>query len=95
MRAQDKVSWESVIHTGTTSGSFFIGVKMKQYCIFTQDPNIKEVFNWICANNLKSEVHLNRTRFWVPNGPIMTEFLLRYGYSCPEVEPTEDLQLGI
>lgn len=67
---------------------------MKQYCVFTQDPKCKEIFNWISNNSLRVEIHLNRTRFWIPEGPVLTEFLLRYSPSCPEVEPDEDLQLG-
>jgi hypothetical protein len=67
---------------------------MKQYCVFTQDPMCKEVFAWVSNNNLQFEMHLNRTRFWVPDGPLHTEFLLRYSTICPEVDPNEDLQLG-
>jgi hypothetical protein len=29
---------------------------------------------------------LNRTRFWVPDGIIMTEFLLKFIHCCPTVE---------
>ena len=58
---------------------------MKQYCVYTRDEKFLEVTKWITKNNIKCEPHLNRTRFWVPSGPIMTEFLLKYIDICPAV----------
>jgi hypothetical protein len=58
---------------------------MKQYCVYTRDEKFLEVAKWISKNNIKFEPHLNRTRFWVPYGPIMTEFLLKYIDICPAV----------
>ena len=59
---------------------------MREYYILTLDPRFSEVFNWICANHLISNMHLNRTRFWVPDdSPIAVEFALRFLDSCPLV----------
>jgi hypothetical protein len=53
--------------------------------VYTRDEKFLEVAKWITKNNIKCEPHLNRTRFWVPSGPIMTEFLLKYIDICPAV----------
>jgi hypothetical protein len=58
---------------------------MNQYCVYTRDDRFLEVARWVTDNNLKFEPHLNRTRFWVPEGMIMTEFLLKYSEVCPKV----------
>lgn len=58
---------------------------MNQYCVYTRDARFLEVARWVTDNNLKFEPHLNRTRFWVPEGIIMTEFLLKYSDICPKV----------
>jgi hypothetical protein len=58
---------------------------MKQYCVYTSNPNFKDVVLWVTASELKYEVHLNRTRFWVPPGPIATEFFLRWYHCTSEV----------
>ena len=57
---------------------------MDQYCVYTRDDRFLEVARWVTDNNLKFEPHLNRTRFWVPEGMIMTEFLLKYSEVCPK-----------
>ena len=67
---------------------------MKQYCIFTQHPEFKDVINWIVLKELRNEVHLNRTRFWVPLGTLHTEFMLRWFHCCSLVVDNEDLALG-
>jgi len=41
------------------------------------------------------EVHLNRSRFWVPNSSLLTEFLLRFADCCVEVDATLDLATGL
>jgi hypothetical protein len=51
---------------------------MKQFAVFSRDPNLKTVFEFIQQHELKHEVHLNRTRFWVPEGAVLTEFYLRF-----------------
>lgn len=62
---------------------------MNQYCVYTRDDRFLEVTRWITDNNLKFEPHLNRTRFWVPEGIIMTEFLLKYSEVCPIVNEAQ------
>ena len=67
---------------------------MKQYCIFTQHPEFKDVINWMLSKELRHELHLNRTRFWVPAGIVHTEFMLRWYHCCSLVVENEDLILG-
>jgi hypothetical protein len=62
--------------------------------VLNSDPNISRVFEFIRQHNLPLEVHLARTRFWVPSGPLYTEFLLCFGHCCPCVDPTLDLATG-
>ena len=57
-----------------------------QYYVLTLHPRIGEVFEFIRYHAITFEVHLNRTRFWVPPGSVQTEFLLRFADSCPRVE---------
>jgi hypothetical protein len=59
---------------------------MKQFYVLTQDPKFIDVSDWITENNIHWEMHLNRTRFLVPDGPVMTDFLLRFIQCCPEVD---------
>jgi hypothetical protein len=58
---------------------------MTQYCIYNRDDKFLEVAEWVSNKKIKCELHLNRTRFWVPEGIIMTEFLLKYSEICPKV----------
>lgn len=52
---------------------------MKQFAVFNSDRiNLARAIEFIQQHELKHELHLNRTRFWVPEGPILTEFYLRF-----------------
>jgi hypothetical protein len=63
---------------------------MSQYYILNQDPQALAVFKWIQAHGLSHDIHLNRTRFWVPLGStVYTEFALRFSHCCPIVEALE------
>jgi len=66
---------------------------MRQHYILTMHPHSKEVFEWIFHNDIQFEVHLNRTRFWVPED-LYTEFYLWYADSCPPVDLDRDLATG-
>jgi hypothetical protein len=68
---------------------------MPQYYILNQDPRAQEVFNFIREHQLQLEVHLNRTRFWIPTGSTHTEFVLRFADSCPSVDPNLDPITGL
>jgi hypothetical protein len=68
---------------------------MQQYYILTQDHNIRDVFEFIKTHNLACEVHINRTRFWVPDGTVNTIFQLQYAHCCPPVDPKLDLTSGL
>ena len=68
---------------------------MRQYYILTLDPRAGQVFDFIRDHKLQVDIHLNRTRFWVPEGSILTEFLLRFADSCPYVDDSADLATGL
>jgi hypothetical protein len=57
------------------------------------NPMSKPVLTWIFHNRIQFEVHLNRTRFWVPED-LYTEFYLWYSESCSPVDDTLDLVSG-
>jgi len=57
-----------------------------QYCVYTHNANFVPVMQWVQDRELEYEVHLNRTRFWVPkNTPVSTEFMLRWFHCTSEV----------
>lgn len=63
-----------------------------QYYVLTQEPRFVEVLNWVKENGLRAELHLNRTRFWVPsNSLIHFVFMLKYGSICDRVDEKEIL----
>ena len=68
---------------------------MNEYYVLTLDPNFSSVLRWITDHKLVTEVHLNRTRFFVPNGLVYTEFQLRFGHCCPRVDPSLDTATGL
>ena len=63
---------------------------IRQYCVYTKDPEFLQVASWLDSTSTKYEPHLNRTRFWIPEGPVLTEFLLKWGDCCPEVKEQVD-----
>ena len=67
---------------------------MRHYYILTADPRRGEVFNFIDYHRLSFEVHLNRTRFWVPEGSVLTELVIRFGDCCHYVDDAVDLTTG-
>lgn len=68
---------------------------MQEHYILTRDPHCASVFDFIKQWDLRCEVHLNRTRFWVPEGSVYTEFALRFSHCCPPVDPSLDLATGL
>jgi hypothetical protein len=67
---------------------------MRQYYVLTQDPTIGDVLDFIAHYSLRCEIHLNRTRFWIPEGSVLTECLLRFPTLRP-VDPLCDLASGL
>jgi len=67
---------------------------MRHYYVLNLDPRAVEVFEFIQHHNLTVEVHLNRTRFWVPDGSQLTEFLLRFSECVQLVDESVDLATG-
>lgn len=68
---------------------------MRHYYILNLDPCAQEVFEFIRHHALTVEVHLNRTRFLVPEGTVLTEFLLRFSTACTLVDDSLDLATGL
>ena len=67
---------------------------MNEYAILNQHMSAELVFDYIRQHEFKVEVHLNRTRFWVPDGVELTEFVIRFGDVCTPVDPLEDRATG-
>jgi hypothetical protein len=59
---------------------------MRHYYILNRNSQLASLLDFVQDHSLDYEVHLNRTRFWVPDGPILTEFLLRFGDVCQQVD---------
>ena len=65
----------------------------KQYAVLNSSPHAVTVLEWMEHNSLLYEIHLNRTRFWVPTNTVTyTEFALRWADVCfaitdPELIP--------
>ena len=68
---------------------------MRHYSIPTMDPNFTRVMLWIRRRDIEYSLHLARVRFWVPEGPILTEFLLQFADACSLVDPLLDLATGL
>jgi hypothetical protein len=59
---------------------------VREYAVYTVDPNFILCLEWVEQHDLRWEPHLNRTRFWVPEGPLLTEFLLRWGHTTELID---------
>ena len=77
-----------------TQTPIWLYINMRHYYILNQDPRTVEVFEFIRHHALTVEVHLNRTRFWVPNGTVLTELLLRFHQCVHYVDDSLDLATG-
>lgn len=51
---------------------------LKQYGMYSDDPSLLQFLEFIERYGLSHELHLNRTRVLVPDGKLLTEFLLRF-----------------
>jgi len=67
---------------------------MRHYYVLNQDPRVREVFEFIQHHRLQVEVHLNRTRFWIAPGGVLTELLLRFSECVHHVDDSVDLATG-
>jgi hypothetical protein len=59
---------------------------IRQYAVYTQSPQFRDCLIWVEQHELQYELHLNRTRFWIPEGPLLTEFLLRWALHCELID---------
>jgi hypothetical protein len=64
-----------------------------QFALLNRDPQLRDLFEFIKQHDLAHEVHANRTRFWISDGPVLTEFLLRFEH-YHIVQANEDLATG-
>jgi hypothetical protein len=64
-----------------------------QFALLNRDPQLRDLFQFIQQHTLAHELHANRTRVWIPEGPVLTEFLLRFEH-YHIVQPNEDLVTG-
>lgn len=68
---------------------------MRHYYINTTDTRFSDVIMWIHRRDVRYSLHLARVRFWVPEGPLLTEFLLNFADACSLVDPLLDLVTGL
>jgi hypothetical protein len=68
--------------------------KTYQFAIYSTDSEFLDVARYITEKKFKYEPHLNRTRFWIEDGPELLMFLLTWGHVCRRVHDDEDLVLG-
>jgi len=68
---------------------------MQQYYILTQDTKFKDIVTWLDSHGQWYEVHLNRTRFIIEPGRLLTEFMLLYSEHIGTVDPSLDLVTGL
>jgi len=67
--------------------------RVYQYCVYTHQSEFREVVSWVNSRDWEFEVHLARTRFWVPHRDHV-EFVLRWGAVCKNVDHETDHALG-
>ena len=66
-----------------------------QYYILTRSEHFKQVLQWLEANQIAVDIHLNRSRFSIPSDTrLHTEFCLRFSTVCHLVDPRLDLATG-
>ena len=61
--------------------------------MYTHQSEFREVVSWVNSRDWEFEVHLARTRFWVPHDAHV-EFVLRWGAVCKNVDHETDHALG-
>lgn len=70
-------------------------INYTEFHCLTQHPRYIEVLEWLKANGVSPEIHLNRMRFKIEDRtPLYTEFALRFAQVCPVVPPGEDYTTG-
>ena len=61
--------------------------------MYTQDSQFREVVKWVIARGYEMDMHINRTRFWIPYDAHV-EFILRWGAVCTNVDHETDHAVG-
>lgn len=67
---------------------------MREYCVYSRDPNFAAVIEWLQHRNITVDLHLNRTRFWLKEAQLV-ELLLQYAGSIYTVLPDDDFTVII
>lgn len=67
---------------------------MREYCVYTQDPNFVDVLEWLTARGIAQDRHLNRTRFHLTESQLV-ELLLQYATSVYRVLPEDDVVITL
>ena len=67
---------------------------MREYCVYTQDPNFVAVLQWLADRGIDQDRHLNRTRFHLTDHQLC-ELLLQYATSIYRVLPNDDITVII
>lgn len=60
-----------------------------QYYVLSVEPQFSNILTWLDAHGCWYEVHLNRTRFHVEQGRLLTEFMLKYSMCIGLVDQEE------
>lgn len=66
-----------------------------QYYILTQHDKFKDILHWLDTHGQWYDVHLNRTRFTIEPGRLLTEFMLLYSEHIHTVDTSLDLLTGL
>lgn len=69
---------------------------IRHYCVYTQDPKFATVLRFIKSYNIKHELHLNRTRFWIDDSsPTWCLLLLQFYAHIHSIDSESDHTLGV
>ena len=58
---------------------------MRHYAVYTSQKCLRQVLAFVREHALRYEIHMVRTRVWIPEGELLTLFLLQFGHCCEEL----------
>ena len=65
---------------------------IKHYAVYTRDPDYVRIIRMLRRLGFRFEIHVNRTRFWVPDTSKYNAF---FALRCVEVPDDEDTRTGL
>ncbi len=68
---------------------------MPHYYVLTHCDRFADIIRWLRSRDIPIDPHLNRTRFVIEDGQVLTEFLLTWADYCGQVREFEDLATGM